>query len=75
MPCRDDIGFMEDQARREYVRKSEENEKKGILPPAVLLCSACRSLERMGYDFEENPALSIWWDNHKKEDASRECNS
>lgn len=33
---------------------------------AALLCSACRVLERLGYDFEENPALSLWWDDHKK---------
>jgi hypothetical protein len=38
---------------------------------AVLLCSACRVLERMDYDFEENPALSIWWDEHKKNDKKR----
>jgi hypothetical protein len=35
----------------------------------VLLCSACRVLARLGYDFEENPALSRWWDTHKKKDA------
>ena len=35
-----------------------------------LLCSACRTLERMGYDMDENPALSQWWENHKgKDDA------
>jgi len=34
----------------------------------VLLCSACRVLERTGYDFDENPSLSIWWDKHKKKD-------
>ena len=36
-----------------------------------LLCSACRSLERLGYDFDENPELSEWWDKHKAEDAAR----
>ena len=34
-----------------------------------LLCSACRTLERFGYDFDENPALSQWWSRHKKLDA------
>ncbi len=37
-----------------------------------MLCSACRALERLGYDFDENPRLSEWWDDHKKEDAKRE---
>lgn len=36
-----------------------------------MLCSACRALERLGYDFDENPELSEWWDKHKKEDAAR----
>lgn len=36
-----------------------------------LLCSACRALERFGYDFDENPALSVWWSNHKAEDARK----
>lgn len=36
-----------------------------------LLCSACRVLERMHYDFDENPALSEWWDAHKEADAKR----
>ena len=38
-----------------------------------MLCSACRALERLGYDFEENPELSQWWDKHKKEDARRQA--
>jgi len=29
-------------------------------------------LTRMGYDFEENPALSQWWAAHQKEDAKKE---
>jgi hypothetical protein len=37
-----------------------------------LLCSACRTLERMEYDFDENPALSKWWSDHKKADEARE---
>lgn len=38
---------------------------------AGLLCSACRSLERLGYDFDENPELSDWWASHKKQDDAR----
>lgn len=34
-----------------------------------LLCSACRALERLGYDMDENPALSQWWEQHKMDDA------
>ena len=37
----------------------------------ALLCSACRVLARSNYDFDENPTLSEWWDEHKKEDAKR----
>lgn len=33
-----------------------------------LLCSACRALDRLGYDFGENPALDQWWDAHKRAD-------
>jgi hypothetical protein len=36
-----------------------------------LLCSACRALARLGYDFDENPELSEWWDKHVKEDTAR----
>ena len=38
----------------------------------VLLCSACRALERLGYDFDENPELSLWWAPHKARDEERE---
>ena len=34
-----------------------------------ILCSACRSLERLNYDFDENPALSRWWHEHRQEDG------
>lgn len=36
-----------------------------------LLCSACRVLDRLGYDFDENPALSEWWAEHKRKDDAR----
>ena len=36
-----------------------------------LLCSACRALDRLGFDFDENPELSEWWAKHKKEDDAR----
>lgn len=36
-----------------------------------LLCSACRALDRLGFDFDENPELSDWWAKHKKEDDAR----
>ena len=34
-----------------------------------LLCSTCRVLTRIGYDFDENPRLSEWWEKHKIDDA------
>lgn len=37
----------------------------------ALLCSACRSLARLGYDFGENPELDRWWTEHQKEDEQR----
>ena len=63
MPC---IGgpSIEDE-RRDAQAARELN----ATPP--LLCSACRVLDRLGYDFDENPALSKWWDKHKKEDDAR----
>ena len=33
-----------------------------------LLCSTCRVLKRMNYDFDENPQLSHWWQKHQKID-------
>lgn len=49
----------------------EEAQKQRDSSMSVLLCSACRTLERLGYDFDENPELSEWWDKHKKADAAR----
>ena len=37
-----------------------------------LLCSACRVLDKTQYDFDENPALSEWWEDHKKQDEKKE---
>ncbi len=45
-----------------------ERERERLNP---LLCSACRSLERLGYDFDENAELSEWWDAHKRADEAR----
>lgn len=33
-----------------------------------MLCSACRVLEKQGFDFDENPRLSEWWAKHQRED-------
>jgi hypothetical protein len=32
----------------------------------VLLCSACRALANENFDFDINPQLSQWWDQHLK---------
>jgi len=37
-----------------------------------LLCGACRVLKRLGYDFNENHQLAIWWANHQVEDETGE---
>lgn len=50
---------------------SFENKQK-IKRLESLLCSASRVLEKFKYDFDENPLLSEWWDNHKEEDEQKE---
>lgn len=64
MPCTDGgVPYPptpEEIARKKFAKRAEP-----------MLCSACRALERLGYDFDENPELSEWWDKHKKEDAAR----
>jgi hypothetical protein len=59
MPCSDGGPSYADQLN-ERIRVKED-----------LLCSACRVLERLGYDFDENPELSRWWHVHKAEDQRR----
>ena len=70
MPCT----YVESES--EIVARSnshdEEVRRKERLKWEALLCSACRSLEDFQFDFDKNPELSRWWDNHKKEDAERE---
>jgi len=58
MPCYDPRAQADWDAQQEAER-------------VALLCSACRVLARMGYDFDENPALSVWWEKHKQQDAAR----
>jgi hypothetical protein len=58
MPC-------SDNGEKDFFEKLH-NEGKEMMTP--LLCSACKVLERLGYDFDENPLLSQWWDKHKTKD-------
>ncbi len=63
MPCydsRNDTSYIRNECRIEEEKLNS------------LLCSACRVLERNKYDFEENPRLSEWWSEHKKQDEDRE---
>lgn len=62
MPCHVDPT---PQERRESAIKTAASHYE------PLLCSACRVLERLGYDFDENPALSVWWAKHQEEDAQK----
>lgn len=55
-----------------YAAQEAEALAKAMKKVEPLLCSACRTLERLGYDFDENPALSNWWAEHKAIDAARE---
>lgn len=38
-----------------------------------LLCSSCRVLKKLGYDFDENPRLSEWWAKHQEDDAKADA--
>jgi hypothetical protein len=68
MPCRDGGEMFNDQTQ------TVENPKtlKQLKRMRSLLCSACRALELNKFDFDLNPELSEWWDDHKKEDAKLE---
>ena len=71
MPCSDGgvpYGPTAKELAAEREREAAERERERLNP---LLCSACRSLERLGYDFDENAELSEWWDAHKKADEAR----
>jgi len=57
-----------DHARGIAIAEAAET---GRVTMKQLLCSACRALARMNYDFDENPALSQWWDEHKKGDLKK----
>jgi hypothetical protein len=63
MPCSDG-GYGREMEAKE--RADLRNELKRMDP---LLCSACRALEKVGFDFDTNPELADWWFKHKLEDA------
>lgn len=71
MPCSDGGPSLADEIAYRKDRQIKNMDKELEVRDS-LLCSACRVLERIGYDFEENPRLSEWWDEHKKEDQKRE---
>lgn len=49
----------------------EPNYKQEVAKLSSLLCSVCRSLEDLNFDFDKNPELSRFWDEHKKIDEAR----
>ncbi len=61
MPCRD-LGF--EQTEEAY---------RAINTPQyeVLLCSACRALANLNYDFGLNPELDRFWHKHQEKDNTR----
>jgi hypothetical protein len=67
MPC---MTYETPEERAVDNQKAAQRVAKETYDP--LLCSACRVLERMGYDFDENPTLSVWWEQHKRDDAEKE---
>lgn len=56
---------------REAGQRFERENGIAISDVEALMCSACRALERLGYDFDENPLLSRWWATHKAKDTYR----
>lgn len=68
MPCRDE--YTEDY---EYRERQVTKLEKTVSLLESFLCSTCRVLEKGGYDFDENPALSEWWASHKAADERREA--
>jgi hypothetical protein len=62
MPCRDSDDNNSNRVNKvAAVNKAQE----------VLLCSACRALTTLGYDFGSNPDLDTWWHAHEEADAKR----
>lgn len=71
MPCYDGGTSHEDMLAEE--RRRRDNIKSLYVKRLEsMLCSACRTLERGGFDFDENPMLSEWWAAHKAEDEERQ---
>ena len=70
MPCSDG-GYTHEQEQE--MRRKAERQQREQARKTPLLCAACRALERLGYDFDENPELSEFWAKHKKEDEAREA--
>lgn len=65
MPCND--GGIPYPPTKEEIAREQFNKRA-----PSMLCSACRALDLLGYDFDLNPELSEWWDKHKKEDDRKE---
>ncbi len=69
MPCSDGgpsySQTRDDSAELSRLRAEVKNQDS-------MLCSACRVLQKIGFDFDENPRLSEWWDKHKKEDEKKD---
>lgn len=68
MPCQDG-GWPSDSQTNSITIKSLRRE---INKTESMVCSACRSLEQLGFDFSTNPRLDEWWSKHKSEDLARQ---
>lgn len=53
-----------------HPRTESSNVINNVINLSILLYSACLTLKRMGFDFHENPQLSVWWDAHQKHDKA-----
>lgn len=73
MPCSDGRPCFQELMRRSQVISEISKLEKKRDELTEMLCSTCRVLERVKFDFDENPQLSKWWDKHKREDEKREA--
>lgn len=79
MPCSDSTmpwdGIADINKLENRVKRLEEGGVNNMSRMDSLLCSACRALKRMGYDFGENPLLDEWWHQHQIEDEAKQSSA
>lgn len=73
MPCRTDpMPERQEVLDAKTIRTLRNELKQSENEFTAMLCSACKTLEALGFDFGTNPLLDRWWTAHKEEDRKRE---